>query len=350
MAAFVALTALYYGILLFIFAGRFRAAQNKVLNENTVLSREHTDAIKGIAAMGIVISHIAAYIKYGVQGFPRYYVVLGTTLGGIGVNLFFFASGFGNYYSAKRIKSLRMQTSWLIRRVLSILNIFIICFVLTSIFLQIEGYSQSLGEMVRGVLRLRMPLTITWYVKVQILLYVILTVSLFFEYKIQSILLIGFSFISSYSLYKLGYAEEWWKSTLCFALGYYVAMHKTDIVRVINRRNHLWFYGSLAAFPLLFIMACLIDNYWIKVLGNTLLVADMLIIAEFFEPGNHLFEKIGTFSLEIYLIHISLCGWFLQDRIPDSIGICKIVIWTVAIAILAKMIDDKIAARIRKIN
>lgn len=130
------------------------------------MSHEHTDAIKSIAAVGIMISHIAEQIKFNVRGPTMYYVLLCTTLGGIDVNLFFFASEFGNYYFAR------------------------------------------------------------------------------------------------------------------------------------------------------------------KLIGNTFLMASMLIVVKNFHIDNCIARRLGNVSIEIYLIHISPSVWFLRNRVPGNIGIIQAVLWT----------------------
>ena len=93
------------------------------------LCRRHTDTIKGIAAAGIVISHIAALIKYGETGMTRNQIVLFATLGGIGVNFFLFLSGYGNYYSSRKTAdvilftiALALPIKWLSDQIISRIN------------------------------------------------------------------------------------------------------------------------------------------------------------------------------------------------------------------------------------
>ena len=350
MPLFLLFTVLYYTSVLMILIRNLERARTE-LSLDSFLSHEHTNAIKGIATVGIVISHIAAWIKNGVGGPTRYYVVLGTTLGGIGVNLFFFASGLGNYYSVRKLKHVNDRARWFLKRILSILSVFAVCFLLTSIILYFEGYKQSLAEIVGNLVGLRMPLTKTWYLKIQILLYGFLFVSLFLKNeKIQGILLLGLSFISSYLLHRFGYTEEWWKSTLCFSLGFFTAVYKEQIIVLLNTRKQYLYWGSLIALPVFFIMACLIENFGVKVLGNTLLMINMMVVAEYFKIDDRNAGRIGVASLEIYLIHISLCGWYLRDKVPDMVGIGKVLLWTGLASFIAKIIDDKISSIIKMIK
>ena len=80
MAIFYAITGVYSALLIFMIAKRAHNVESELL-ENTFLSKEHTDAVKGIAAVGILLSHVATKIKYGVEGPAHYFVVLFTTLG-----------------------------------------------------------------------------------------------------------------------------------------------------------------------------------------------------------------------------------------------------------------------------
>lgn len=350
MLVFIALTALYYGavlLLLFRHVGNTRLE----LKRDRFICPAHTDTLKGLAAIGILISHIAAQIKFGMSGPVRYYTVFGTTLGGIGVNLFFFASGFGNYFSANKLKTFRERIIWLLKRLLSLIVIYLVCFAIASLVLYFCGYRQSLKEILDRIVGLRMPLTKTWYLKVQILLYIFLTLSLFIKSRLwQGVCLVGLSLASSLLFWRLGYTEEWWKSTLCFALGYYGAMYKDRILLFVNCHRKQLLFGSLATLPLFFVMACLIDFYPVKVLGNTLLAAVMILLAEFLDLENKWAIWIGMASLEIYLIHIPFSSWFLREKTVDTLGIVAVVGCTAVAAFMAKWIDDRLLPRIRKLR
>jgi len=346
MLLFFLFTALFFCSVLFMLVNGSKNVHLE-LSKDLFLSRKHTDAVKGIAAIAIMISHIAARIQNGVSGPTQYYVMLCGTLGGMGVNLFFFASGFGNFYSLKKTDDqVPERLKWLLKRIVSVVSVYLVCFVLTSVVLRIGGYSQTTIEFIKNIVRLRMPLRATWYLKVQILLYIILTISCFFTNKtMQGVMLVGGSFISALLFNKLGYAEEWWKSTMCFAVGYYCAMYKEDVIQTMNRKRVLVGGLSLLLLPLSYGMICLFDNrFIIEILGNTIMMVSMLIIAEYVRLDDRIAGILGTASLEIYLVHISLCSWFLRDNMPDTIGILSVLVWTAVTAIAAKVAYDRIMA------
>ena len=349
MVVFLLFSSIYFFALLYFIIRKIGKVNNQ-LSEGEFISRKNTDAIKGAAAVGILISHIATLIKISVGAPTRYYVVLCTTLGGIGVNLFFFASGFGNYYSISKIKEPSVIFKWLIKRVMSITIIFLVCSVLASFILWLAGCHQSISTFFDNIIKLKMPLRTTWYLKIQILLYIILFVSCaLFKRRIQVIILVGLSFVSSLVLYKLGYAEEWWKSTMCFSVGYSCAMYKNEVLDIINKNRKKVLWISIVSLPLCFVMACLINIFVIKVLGNTLLMVSMMIIVNLVHFDSKLFAIIGSVSLELYLIHISLCSYFLRHRTPDSIGIICVILLSFVAVIIAKYIDKRLLSRIKRV-
>lgn len=322
------------------------------LSEACFLSRTHTDAIKGIAAVVIIFSHIAARIQSSVSGPLRYYVMLFGTIGGIGVDLFLFASGFGNCYSISRTENRgSVRLKWLLRRTLHIVLVYLSCFVLTSIVLYLGGYDGTAKRMVQDLLRLRMPLRVTWYLKVQILLYAVLTISCFFEQKIiRGIILVGGSFASALIFRRLGYPEEWWKSTMCFAAGYYCAVHKNALVQAVNSRKNLVVVGSVGIFLAAYGLVCIFDNLFVpEVLGNLLMMVGVTLMAEFVRFDSRTAARLGTASLEIYLIHISLCSWFLRAGAQGNMGILKVVLCTAFASVIAKKIDERITKPLNKI-
>ena len=146
-----------------------------------------------------------------------------------------------------------------------------------------------------------------------------------------------------------GFDEAWWKSTMCFPAGYFCAMYKKEIMWRVNKSHKLILIVSIITMPLFFVMACLVDSYIVKVTGNTLLMLSMIIVLESIRFDARVAGIIGTASLEVYLSHISLCSWFLQDKAPDTAGIVFVVIGSTIAAVSAKIIDDRILPKIRSI-
>ena len=76
--------------------------RDRFLCEEAGVSRIYTDSIKALAIIGIMLAHVA--VQYHGPNYigPLRFLIVG--LGAFGVQVFFFLSGFGTYYSIQRTK------------------------------------------------------------------------------------------------------------------------------------------------------------------------------------------------------------------------------------------------------
>lgn len=338
MTAYCLLSGLYFVCIaysLFLRRNKYECE----MEEGLFIDKTHTDTMKGIAAIGIVISHIAARLIDGTGGLIKLYMWAGTSLGGIGVDLFFFASGYGNYYSTKRLMGARKKIIWLVKRCVNIVITYLICYIITSLVLRFFGQAENINETIRNILDLRMPLSLTWYLKIQILLYIVLTISLLFKKQVFRVaLIVGLSLVLTLFCYIDGFPAQWWKSTMCFCIGYIVAEYKSSIYQLINNYRKQAWWISVICFAVLYVVTNPFDSFFIKVFGNVILLISIMIIVEIIGYKSIIWEKIGNHSLEIYLIHIALCAWFLKELTPSNLGVICVVALTFLMSIIAKAI------------
>ena len=113
--------------MLFALIESLTSAKNKAL-----LTLEKTEVIKGIATLMIVLSHIIQYVgnKNIVCGGGKLSITVIRSFGGIGVAIFFFLSGFGNFISLSNVKERKLIILKVLRKILRLISTFIICFIL----------------------------------------------------------------------------------------------------------------------------------------------------------------------------------------------------------------------------
>lgn len=153
--------------------------------ESSFLCRLDTDFIRGIAILMIMLAHIAVQLGENTKligGGYTYRVV--SSWGGVGVAIFFFLSGYGNLFSILKLfateKQIKGRATWLWSRIRKLIFVFVLCFVPVCIITEF-----SLPEMydfrdyLVNLLTLRIPGTSTWYLKIQILMYILIWIAAF---------------------------------------------------------------------------------------------------------------------------------------------------------------------------
>lgn len=346
MTLYILICGLYYLSVGFLLLRGRKEHPEGALSEAAFLSRAHTDSMKGIAALGIVVSHLAERLSAGVSGPMKLLLWFGTSLGGFGVNLFFFASGFGNYYSTRKLQNSRQAASWLGKRVANILIAYLVCFTLAELLLRLLGYRAGLRETGACLLSLKMPMSVTWYLKIQLLLYGVLVLSLLVQSRAaRAAIIIGLSFALALGCYTMGFRGQWWKSTMCFCVGYFAAEYKSSVFQFLSAHQKQAWRISLVCFAVLFVAVNPFDNFVVKVLGNGLLLLSTVVLAELAGLDNAALSKAGGCSLELYLIHIAFSAWFLGANTPSNFGVMLVVAVTAVLSVAARYLNRKLTIK-----
>ena len=309
------------------------------------LPKSRTEMIKGMAAIAIVFSHIATYSKGAApSGLLRYYNLFCASLGGIGVNLFFFVSGYGNYFSVLHNKEERFK--WLWKRCAVLLIAYAICHLAVLGVLYCGGYRSSLQSEVFEFLHLTIPYSSVWYVKIQLLAYVFLVLASFLKTrKQQAAAVMALCLLSSILLFGLGLDEKWWKSTLCFAVGVYTGAYKSEVESYISRHKKVLMLGCVLLLPIAYVGAVLIGAYPVKTAGNIVLCVVILGLVELLQMDNKFYFKLGSYSLPLYLVHRSFAAWLLNDGVTTVYRVALIVVLSVVVTVFTKWISDIIIHR-----
>lgn len=345
MILMVLLSAFFFLTIFFLVASGIAGNKNGTGPAGSFLPKSRSEMIKGIAAIAIVFSHIATYSKGAApSGILRYYNVFCTTLGGIGVNLFFFLSGYGNYFSVLKNKDQKLK--WLGKRCATLLIVYLVCFFVVLAGLYATGYRTTVSGVLNELLHLTIPYSSVWYVKIQLLVYIFLVIAvLLSQRKHQIMALTALCLLSSVILFCCGLNEKWWKSTLCFALGAFVAAYKSEIEELILRKRKAVLLGCFLAAPPAFVCAVLVDFYPVKTIGNAVLCLAMMGIFQLLEMENRIYAVIGGFSLTLYLTHRSFVAWTLDDGKTTVLKVALIVVVSAVMTLIAQWISNALIKR-----
>lgn len=278
---------------------------------NELLPKSRTDSLRGIAIVIIVAAHIVAQNSGLINTFLGGYIQrIVESWGAVGVAIFFFLSGYGNYISISRIDKKKEYIFWMIKRVLKLLFAFMVCYILDVLCIQLLVGGQVTTQVLLDFVTLKMPGTSTWYLKVQILLYVFIVLAFMAgKRREHTIALVGlFSVIYAFAAYFFGLPDFWWKTSLCFAAGIFFASNREKIKEMIDARM-----GAACIIVSAILLGCyglilktspyLIVIQLISYIG---LAATICMAAYLIRLSVGCFQWIGKRSLEIYLIHIGL--------------------------------------------
>ena len=341
MVLMVVTSAAFFLSVALLFSRGFFRNLNDCKTTGVLFPKSRTDAIRGVAAIGIVFSHIAAYSKATASiGILRYYNIFCTTLGGVGVNLFFFISGFGNYYSISRTNS---RGKWLLKRCLSLLIVYLVCHIFVLGILYVGGYRTTVHSIFNNLIHLTIDYSSVWYVKIQLLLYLFLVLASLMQKKsYKLIVLTALCIAASYCLYRLGYEDKWWKSTSCFAVGAAAAAYKDELMFLLTDKRKQLCIACVVLFPIAYIAGVLINMFPIMVVGNVVLCAVMMCLFETAQFESRFYARAGFYSLELYLIHRSFVAWILSDGSTTDLKVAAIFVVSIVITVIVKWIDDRI--------
>lgn len=299
------------------------------------LGKDSTNALKGFAIIMIALAHICQYekpLKEILIGGGITYTVL-FSWGAIGVSLFFLLSGYGCYLSISKTDK---YGKWLAKHVVKMLIHFVIVFIPIICILQfVFHFDIQPVDCLITFVTLRLPGSTVWYFKIQILFYIILAISMRMSKEKAWMLVCAFSLC--YGLiadFIIGLPDYWWKTSLCFMVGCFIAKYKEHIEKLL--KGNIKSIGLLAVGCLSYIVI-LKDSHYIfpvQIVSYMFLAFSITMVWDWFVKGNFVLEKPGKYSLDIYLVHIGLVEAIFLTILNVNV---KIIIFVTSVAILTAL-------------
>lgn len=304
------------------------------------LSKQHTNIIKGIATLLIILSHIANFKGLSVL----------IPLGGIGVAIFMLSSGYGlnesfqknglNHYFKKRVFKILIPY-WMIIAIYS--------------FLHFEDISI---KSILGALILINRLPFMWFIQYILMWYLIF----YFSKKLFSdthsvIVLIIISLIFVFVFHD----TTWGEQSFSFSIGVILSQYK----KIREYLSIIMYHKSLILFLFMSILFSTIflgmkmkglDNinyYWVM---NIIQILMKISLAIFIIQVTYFFKKyscralilVGSYSYELYLIHTLLIDIIKNDDNYFFLILFFVLVmfFTIVINKLSNLIERSILKRI----
>lgn len=292
-----------------------------MIEKVSMLNYSHTQYLKGIAILFVIISHIGNYS--GKTWF--------TPLGGIGVSLFLFCSGFGLMSSFKKNG---LYGFWR-RKLISIYVPFVFVEIVASLVIK-----STFTELLLDLLFIRWLSPIGWYMQYLFISYLIFYLGVRFipNIIVRRIIWVGIAVCSFFFCGNLR-AEQ----CVSFLLGVYMAEHYTDI------KNFSFTKRARNGVVFIFVATILLavkqlpqvreQSHYVITLFNLLLksgfMLGIILITSSVLLLPSLFKYFGKMSYELYLTH----GYFLwiisenifgkyllNSLVMSAIGICSALV------------------------
>ena len=349
-------------IFLFLLLLKFPTLNLKAENYNDVFSKSKTDALRGFAVIIIIVSHIiqAFYNEIYINNILHYVKNVIINWGGVGVAIFFFQSGFGNYLSLNKKPTLIML--WFMKKVLRLVLSFVPSFILVLFVDKMLNISTNV-ELVDSFISLRMPNSTTWYLKIQILIYIFIGIGYYFSslcsnsFLLKITVFFGTIFYFIISKYILFFEDFWWKTSLCFFVGCVVGSHKQFIESYLNKlkrvKLRICFVSLMVVlFSFMYLHIIVDAQYGIKhLISYSFICVISSILFGLFFKSSYILSVIGKRSLDLYLVHIGLFellnyNFFFFNR---SINIAVFLFLSFALAFFSNYLQTKLVCFFNKL-
>ena len=297
---------------------------------DTFMSKESTNSVKGFCMLLIMAHHILNTIGYPESvSFIR-------MCGFICTGIFFFLSGYGNYLSLSNKEIIRV--TWVTGRLKKLYKIFFICYAVNIVILLVydflgkEKYLFSVKKTLVEICIFSLPDTINWFPKV----FIVALLVMFIVFKtvknelsiVSALTIITIMYVAFCAF--AGVDKYWYNSVLCFPIGAFVAMKKNQIKQFLDKMESNKHMGIIV---IILIMSIIAAHFWgttniLQIIPCTMYSVLLVFVLSHFDIRNVFFEFVGTNSFEFYLIHVM---WF---SVLKRYAVISSYLYTLAVYIL----------------
>lgn len=274
-------------------------------DDTILLNKNDTIVLRGISALCVMIAHYITWFSgnYLDEGY-RYASLILEQLGGIGVLIFFFVSGYGNYESyINKTPSI----SYLKKRLLKVyVPYLIIKFILYFAEILCFGIQQDVVQAV-----IRIFLVDEWFIKVIIFEYLLFYLCWKYIRKDRIICYFVFAdLLCCLFFYLISYDPRWYNSLWLFAVGMICSKYKDKINHILKNRLFWKVIFLLSGFALSGIFFTIYKNtVWgtlFKSISGIFLCLMLCLALKKISIESVILIWLGKVSLHLYIVHMSV--------------------------------------------
>ena len=305
---------------------------NFKINTSICLEKHTTTFLRFVLIICIMLNHYAGK----VESIWLYPFLIG---GYSAVALFFFLSGYGNFKSIDRKP---LSSIWLLKRFGHIGFSFIIVLLINFAFLAIVS---NIGNSFFSYLfSLSIPGQTLWYVKVQLLLYIIFTLTFSFKASNETKSFFTILIVIVYIILLIGLDVEpyWYMTCVFFPFGIYFALYENKIFKIIYKRiRPLSIVLGIICF-ILFGVQFLFGDAGIGLAMDFLyeIFISLFVITILMQINikSKIMEKIGNSSFELYMTHLVVLN-ILDYFCIDLTRIYVLFVWFISSILLGVCVN-----------
>lgn len=266
-----------------------------------VLTKDDSAAMRGIAAIFIVLAHYLFYVEgHGMNGLGP--ARLMEWCGGLGVCVFFFSSGYGlrTAYQKKDV-----DRSYLYNRFKNIIPATVI---LRLFFGAILGVcKKGLPYFLLYVINLKEPL---WFVSEIVLVYIIFYIAMKISKKYSIALISAMLIVMSLIFYMLDFDARWYNANLVFSAGLLTAKYRTAILEFFKKSYFMKLCALLLSFGICAAgFSAFKGGIWanlLKLSAGAIFSMCLFCILMKLRIHSRLLLSIGNASLQVYIMHLGI--------------------------------------------
>lgn len=319
--------------------------------KQSYFSKSHTDCIKGIFALMVVICHIWGQISSEVNtgGFIIHNLGrLFTIMGYISVSIFFFLSGYGLMSQHEKFGENYIK-AFPKRNILSLyaINLFLIgLYCLFNVLMQVR---LDLSILAFSLLYGNTIIPYGWYLQAIILFYIFFYISSLITKKHMEKIIIVFFLLFIYCLVANKFLSlTWYECSFTFVLGMLFKIRKDRIDSIIKRHYTLFLTFAI----LLFLLSCFWGNktfsligIFLKIISTILFCFVIVLLAMKVNFKNPLTTFLSNIYLEIYALQGITIAFFRSNivYVKDAyLYGATVILATVALAYIFHPVFRKI--------
>jgi len=265
-----------------------------------ILNKSYTDNIKGLAIIFIVVGHLLQMLPINIPCYKEIMFCI-YRINIIFVGAFFFFSAFGNYLSISKIVNLKDKILKCFSKITRIYQTFIIALIIYTIcYFLFHNFGSFVNykNFFYYIITLTIPGLTMWYIKTQVVAYIVFLLTLFIpKYKSFSCF-IGIIFLITLALF-FKISPLFWQTLLCFPLGYFIAENKDAIF------NFKYRYLNIVIL-FIFMLCCFCFFYTAVFSTICLAILSVLLIMHFSKNkliNLNFLKFLGKYTLELYIYH-----------------------------------------------
>lgn len=291
----------------------------KVFPSGALLDKQDSDIVKGIATSFVILAHLTNYLEDTGGGYNKALSFF-SVMGGMGVLLFFFLSGYGLY---KGYEEKQIEVKFWKKRLTSM---YLPCIVIQLVFGIIKAVSDQSFVLWKVVID---GLFGAWFIDVILIQYFIFFMTGIISGGKRTRWIIScflFSIVVAFLFWKLKMNARWYNGLMLFPFGMLIAYSEKKLIPLIDKKWKLFFISNTLLFSIMGLFFTLYKGkfIWIdivKTFSGMCLSMMVCIVFMKIKPCSRVMLYMGKRSLYFYLVHINMITVLNSIERLDAINV-----------------------------